>query len=432
MAEKEESKNGSRVCGKCSKVFSNGKALGGHMSTGHVQLEKDQKLKLELQNSSGSDHSSLEEITCPYSTCGEVFSSSKALHGHMKKHKDRPHRGMASASKGVSYLEHVSRDNGLDCPTAGNVQSSSEPVSINNRIDCGVAKDVQSDSSYGLVSGSSNSTLCEPVCTRDPHIASIHQMLKSMSNDNSGNVEDVSISSQVLESADQINQATDCSLGNHTYIANRPTSPPSNTTSHVLPVDAGPRDTLESAAMFTCEDCGKKFNTHQALGGHRASHTKPKRVSIVNSSDHVNKEQAQKKRRKSMETHPCDVCGNDFETSKGLKLHKRSHAAADQTSSSEALPRTTTSSQAVILANENGQIALSSDVCNKNSDTSHDLELHMRTDHVVLGEAPVNSIMILEFPIIEDSDAVIPANENVQDARRPLDFDLNLEPPFEE
>ncbi|RAL45926.1 hypothetical protein DM860_006080 [Cuscuta australis] len=115
-AEKKE-----HVCADCGKVFSSGKALGGHMSSAHVQAGRDysykKKKKTPLRRGGGGgsaaafsdeDEEAAEDeedlalreyyrgidgkIRC--NLCGKRFPSRKSLFGHMRCHPERGYRGM--------------------------------------------------------------------------------------------------------------------------------------------------------------------------------------------------------------------------------------------------------------------------------------------------------------------------------------------------
>ncbi|KAJ8552107.1 hypothetical protein K7X08_028550 [Anisodus acutangulus] len=102
------------ICCECGKEFSSGKALGGHMSSAHVQanqrLEESWKKKKNFtqENSSklvkrsrifedeeeeeGFFNNNEQKIICDL--CGKNFPSKKSLFGHMRCHPDRDWRGM--------------------------------------------------------------------------------------------------------------------------------------------------------------------------------------------------------------------------------------------------------------------------------------------------------------------------------------------------
>ncbi|KAL2535956.1 uncharacterized protein Fot_17347 [Forsythia ovata] len=89
----------SHYCVVCKKRFSSGKALGGHMSSAHVQANRDfslKKLKYKMKRQQKkllgfpSGYGGIN--TCKI--CGKEFPTIKSLFGHMRCHPDRDWRGM--------------------------------------------------------------------------------------------------------------------------------------------------------------------------------------------------------------------------------------------------------------------------------------------------------------------------------------------------
>nr|BAA19114.1 PEThy;ZPT4-1 [Petunia x hybrida] len=94
-----------------------------------------------------------------------------------------------------------------------------------------------------------------------------------------------------------------------------------------------------SKGLFECKACKKVFNSHQALGGHRASHKKVKGcyaakqdqlddiliddqdVNITHDQEFL---QSSKSMRKS-KIHECSICHRVFSTGQALGGHKRCH-----------------------------------------------------------------------------------------------------------
>ncbi|XP_074589421.1 zinc finger protein AZF3-like [Curcuma longa] len=79
---------------------------------------------------------------------------------------------------------------------------------------------------------------------------------------------------------------------------------------------------------FKCSVCGKAFGSHQALGGHKASHRK------LNSADESLSSAASSAASASGSSaaaaaagkaHQCSVCGKSFPTGQALGGHKRCH-----------------------------------------------------------------------------------------------------------
>ncbi|KAE8670473.1 Zinc finger protein ZAT12 [Hibiscus syriacus] len=69
--------------------------------------------------------------------------------------------------------------------------------------------------------------------------------------------------------------------------------------------------------VFACKTCNKRFSSFQALGGHRASHKKPRLM--------VEDAPVSPKKPK---THECSICGLEFAIGQALGGHMRRHRAA--------------------------------------------------------------------------------------------------------
>ncbi|KAB2038530.1 hypothetical protein ES319_D03G151800v1 [Gossypium barbadense] len=72
--------------------------------------------------------------------------------------------------------------------------------------------------------------------------------------------------------------------------------------------------------VFACKTCDKKFSSFQALGGHRASHKKPKLTVGDNEELAVSP--------KKPKTHECSICGLEFAIGQAPGGHMRRHRAA--------------------------------------------------------------------------------------------------------
>ncbi|XP_047320947.1 zinc finger protein ZAT9-like [Impatiens glandulifera] len=73
--------------------------------------------------------------------------------------------------------------------------------------------------------------------------------------------------------------------------------------------------------VFTCKTCHRQFPTFQALGGHRASHGKPKQTTATEEEEMINSNNNLGKKK----IHECSVCGKNFPTGQSLGGHMRRH-----------------------------------------------------------------------------------------------------------
>ncbi|KAG5238177.1 RESPONSIVE TO HIGH LIGHT family protein [Salix suchowensis] len=72
---------------------------------------------------------------------------------------------------------------------------------------------------------------------------------------------------------------------------------------HELPPNYKPPS--RAGRLFSCKTCSRNFSSFQALGGHRASHKKPKLP----------------------KNHQCSICGLEFPIGQALGGHMRRHRA---------------------------------------------------------------------------------------------------------
>ncbi|GAA0142467.1 hypothetical protein Leryth_008626 [Lithospermum erythrorhizon] len=74
--------------------------------------------------------------------------------------------------------------------------------------------------------------------------------------------------------------------------------------------------------VFECKTCNRQFSSFQALGGHRASHKKPKVSSELSLQAHTPPPPPKPK------THECSICGLEFSIGQALGGHMRRHRVA--------------------------------------------------------------------------------------------------------
>ncbi|XP_039023397.1 zinc finger protein ZAT12-like [Hibiscus syriacus] len=70
--------------------------------------------------------------------------------------------------------------------------------------------------------------------------------------------------------------------------------------------------------VFECKICNRQFASFQALGGHRASHKKPKLIDGDNGS-------TESRQPKKPKMHECSICGLEFTIGQALGGHMRRH-----------------------------------------------------------------------------------------------------------
>lgn len=78
----------------------------------------------------------------------------------------------------------------------------------------------------------------------------------------------------------------------------------------------------EAHRMFECKTCNRQFPSFQALGGHRASHKKPRLAAA--GDDQLLPEASPPKPK----THECAICGLEFPIGQALGGHMRRHRSA--------------------------------------------------------------------------------------------------------
>ncbi|CAN6704996.1 unnamed protein product [Malus baccata var. baccata] len=86
---------------------------------------------------------------------------------------------------------------------------------------------------------------------------------------------------------------------------------------------------VSPSRVFECKTCNRQFPSFQALGGHRASHKKPRLTGPSgdgnsNSSDQSLSQGSPPKTK----THECNICGLEFAIGQALGGHMRRHRAA--------------------------------------------------------------------------------------------------------
>ncbi|KAK1373681.1 Zinc finger protein ZAT11 [Heracleum sosnowskyi] len=89
--------------------------------------------------------------------------------------------------------------------------------------------------------------------------------------------------------------------------------------------EIGKSDTLPNERIFECKTCNRQFTSFQALGGHCASHKRPKLM-----TGEVLKHVVAVKPK----AHECSICGVEFALGQALGGHMRRHRAEMEANSS--------------------------------------------------------------------------------------------------
>lgn len=76
--------------------------------------------------------------------------------------------------------------------------------------------------------------------------------------------------------------------------------------------------------VFACKTCNKEFSSFQALGGHRASHKKP-RIDLLSGKPVQGFGGDLDVVVKKTKTHECSICGQEFPIGQALGGHMRRH-----------------------------------------------------------------------------------------------------------
>ncbi|KAK9061208.1 hypothetical protein SSX86_018388 [Deinandra increscens subsp. villosa] len=101
-----------------------------------------------------------------------------------------------------------------------------------------------------------------------------------------------------------------------------------NMANYLMLLSRGTTTTTESylvdsvSRVFECKTCNRRFTSFQALGGHRASHKRPRHV---DGDVAAHREEILSSKPK---LHKCSICGLEFAIGQALGGHMRRHRAA--------------------------------------------------------------------------------------------------------
>ncbi|KAH6834290.1 C2H2 type zinc finger transcription factor family [Perilla frutescens var. hirtella] len=319
-AKAAEEVKGEHWCKECNRNFSSGKALGGHMSSAHVQANKDYSFKkLSSKKKPSSSYSGSNSNTCMM--CLRDFQSKKSLFGHMRCHPERDWRGMEPPP---DYKIHSSGEASSEDDQIDDVGFNLKSWPTSNKRGRGPL--INSPAIRAPDSGSENKG-------SESFVAGL-QLIKLLKGDsrkqeNGPNNPDLEQQQQEETVVDEIesggkgkeklpeNQDSDSGIdpNDELYITAIQVLVSgkrdySNNEKRVAVVEEKPPAEIISPSpspnpspeKYKCNECGRLFPTHQALGGHRSSHNKFK-MTIINTNEirDSNPETQVKKKRKKKE-----------------------------------------------------------------------------------------------------------------------------------
>ncbi|MDY6771472.1 MAG: zinc ribbon domain-containing protein [Candidatus Nanohaloarchaea archaeon] len=77
-------------------------------------------------------------------------------------------------------------------------------------------------------------------------------------------------------------------------------------------------ETHEEPEEYECDVCGETFDTRRGLLSHRKRHSSEERASASSGTSEASAETTSVK----TETYECDVCGDEFDSERGLHIHQ--------------------------------------------------------------------------------------------------------------
>ncbi|XP_057782184.1 zinc finger protein ZAT4-like [Salvia miltiorrhiza] len=238
--EDQEEEARSHYCKECNKSFNSGKALGGHMSSAHVQANNLKKQMSASNSKRKSPSSSSSATAAACGICARVFQSRKSLFGHMRCHPDRLWRGMEPPPEMKINSSEDDEDDILNDHELGFFNLKGWPTSKRGRAP--------------VSSSSSAST---------PLVAGF-QLMKMLKDDDGDAKKPAAAAAE--EEKELYMTAIEVLMS-----AKREQRSSVNSNSN------------SDSEKYKCSVCGRVFSTHQALGGHRSSHNKFK-MTIFNTN----------------------------------------------------------------------------------------------------------------------------------------------------
>ncbi|RZC76094.1 hypothetical protein C5167_000273 [Papaver somniferum] len=262
-------------CKTCNRQFPSFQALGGHRAS-------HKKPKLADQVSS-DDLSSQQQVTKPKihecSICGLEFAIGQALGGHMRRHRAAMLESSLTTTK-TAVLSPSSSDITTDT-------TEKQQVPVFKR----------SNSSRRILGLNLDLNISDPLPTTTTKDS--NDFDKRCKGEMKDNIAKIATCLMLLSRSggDQIDY--------------RPV------------IQAQTISTSTRGRVYECKTCSRQFPSFQALGGHRASHKKPKLVDQLSADDLGSQQQVTKPK-----IHECSICGLEFAIGQALGGNMRKHRSA--------------------------------------------------------------------------------------------------------
>ncbi|XP_027362992.1 zinc finger protein ZAT1-like [Abrus precatorius] len=267
-------------CKTCNRKFSSFQALGGHRASHKKPKFDGEDLRAEAKALSLWNKPKMHEC----SICGMEFSLGQALGGHMRKHRGAINEGFSSITHAIEKAPVLKRSNSKRVMS---LDLNLTPLENDLQLLFG-KKAPQVDLSLFVIIDLLN-------LGDDSQIAIqlwFGEFVTSF----------VAMKRPRDEGVNSIDLANCLILLSHPSRESKPKK------------RLGPEE-------FKCSTCNRKFSSFQALGGHRASHKKPK----LEGKELKEQDKALLSLWNKPKTHECSICGLEFALGQALGGHMRKH-----------------------------------------------------------------------------------------------------------